>query len=150
MEVVAQLFDQRQNLKLALHIKGREWLVHQEEPWRSEQCPAERDALLLAARESAGLTLQEMRDAKRLDHRAEGDALIIARGKPSPEPKILSHGEVWEELGVLKHESEVALIWRHENVALGINENRLVQCNAPAIWPNKACDQIDGGRFAGA
>src|SRR5262245_31150 len=107
VELVAQPFDQRQDLELPLHIEGGERLVHQEELWRSEECPAERDALPLAARKSAGLALQEMRDAKRLDHRAEGDALLITRNEPSPEQQILSHGEVWEELSVLKHESQV-------------------------------------------
>src|SRR6187455_2783787 len=117
MELVAQPFDQRQDLELALHIQGGEWLVHQEKPWRSEKRPTERDALFFTARKAAWLAPQEMRDAKRLDHRGEGDAVVIARGEPFPEQKILSHGEVWEELGVLKHEPQVPPIWRHENVA---------------------------------
>src|SRR5262245_13198412 len=55
-----------------------------------------------------------------------------------------------KKLGVLKHKPDMPAMRRQEDPAVGINQNRVVERDAPAIGPGEPRDQVDGGRLAGA
>ena len=73
-DLVAQPLDVGQDLGLARLVERGERLVHQQEARAGEQRPADRDALLLAAGESARPAVEQRADAEQLD-----DVVEVAR-----------------------------------------------------------------------
>ena len=63
-----------------------------------QQCPADRDALPLSARETAGAARQQSADAERLDDLIEADArcrpVSSFAGKPPAEQQVLPDREM--------------------------------------------------------
>ena len=87
-EFVAERFDQRQDLELALGVERGERLVHQQDLRRGKQRPADRHPLPFAARQPRRLALEQMLDAERLDHAVEGDLPRGLRREPAAEQEI--------------------------------------------------------------
>lgn len=54
-----------------------------------------------------------------VDRRQSERALEPAKLAPEDRSQILAHGEVWPEREVLKHESQLALVRRHERGGAG-------------------------------
>ena len=65
---VAETFEIRQDLVLARIVEGRKRLIHEQQLGRGQQRPANGHALLLAAREKARTTAEQMSDTEQLDH----------------------------------------------------------------------------------
>jgi hypothetical protein len=65
--VVAQPFEVGQDLILSPRIERCQRLVHQQQPRARQQCTADRDALLFAAREPAGPAVEQLSDSEQID-----------------------------------------------------------------------------------
>ena len=150
MQFVAKRLDERQDLELALGVERGERLVHQQDLGRSEQRPADGHPLPFAAREPRRLALEQMLDAERLDHPAEGNLPRGLRREPAAEQEISPDAEMREELGVLENEPDPAAIGRHEDRGLRVHQHAAVEHDGAAIRPRQPSDQIDGHRLARA
>ena len=98
-QLVAQRFDERQDLELALGVERSERLVHQQDLRRGEEGAADGHPLLFPAREPRRLALEQMLDAERLDHPVEGNLPRGLRREPAAEQQIsactLRCGKSW-------------------------------------------------------
>ena len=79
--LVAQALDVGQDLGAPRLVERGQRLVHQQELRMGEQGAADRDPLLLAARQRGGAPFQQMADAQQIDDRGEiGSACRRLRG----------------------------------------------------------------------
>ena len=116
-EMIAQLFNERENLRLRPAVQRRKRLIHQQDLRLRQQGAANADALTLASREIARRTVQKRTDSQEVDDFVEvdrGSVMLLLR---SAEEQILSHGEVGKEARLLKHVAERPLMRRNESSA---------------------------------
>jgi len=133
---IAQPPDVGQDLGAALLVKRGQRFIHQQKPRMSEQGPADRHALLLAAGKGVGLALDQVSDAQQLDDRAEvaGHAALAAR-EPAAVEQVLAHAEMREEAAVLEDIADAAAVLGDEHAALGVEQGRSVDDDAAALRP---------------
>ena len=113
--------DEEAHLFAELRVEVREGLVEEENARLDDHRAGERDALLLAARELAGVALPEVAELHRLED--PGDALghLALRDAPhlEPEREVLPHRHVGEEGVVLEHHADVPLLrWQPHDVVV--------------------------------
>ncbi len=116
-EMIAELFDEREDFRLRLAVQRRKWLIHQQELRLSEQGAAKANALTLASREIAWRTVQKRTDPKRSTTSSKsivGPSWLLHRGAKK---EILSHGEMGKQARLLKHVAQRPLMRRNESSA---------------------------------
>ena len=117
-----------------------------------EQRPADRDALLLAARQlgRAGAS-SRCADAEQLDDLVE---LAVAARSSAREPaaveQVLAHGQVREQPPFLEDVADAAPVLRHEDAALGVGQHVAVDDDAALLGPDQPGDDVDQRGLAGA
>src|SRR5438093_7943229 len=108
-----------------LLVERAEWLVHQHENGVEDECPRERDTLLLSARQLGGAAIIESLKLNQLE--CTRDAVLQLRlpglSDREREGKILRHGHVREEGIVLKHDADVPSIMRHAQQGFAAQTN---------------------------
>ena len=72
-EMIAQLFNERENLRLRPAVQRRKRLIHQQDLRLSQQRAANADPLTLASREIAWRTVQKRTDSQEVDDFVEVD-----------------------------------------------------------------------------
>ena len=124
-----------ESLELELHllaelqVEGAERLVEQQHGRPIDQCPSERDALLLAAGHLPGAALSVAREADEIESLGDASALLLLVDLALPEavPDVLGHVHVREQRVVLEDRVDVAPVRRdardrlagQEDLALG-------------------------------
>ena len=116
-EMIAQLFDERENLRLRPAVQRRKRLIHQQDLRLSQQGAANADALTLASREIAWRTVQKRTDSQEVDDFVEVDRGPVMLSHRSAEDEILSHGEMGKKARLLKHVAQRPLMRRNESSA---------------------------------
>ena len=116
-EMIAQLFNERENLRLRPAVQRRKRLIHQQDLRLSKQGAANADALTLASREIAWRTVQKRTDSQEIDDFVEVDRGSVMLLHRSAEEQILSHREVGKEARLLKHVAQRSLMRRNESSA---------------------------------
>src|SRR4029077_11156478 len=145
---IPQPFDEGENFRLALIVEGRQRLIHQEKARRSKERPADRNPLLLAARQRARPTLQKMADAEKIKNRFELNLALPRRPEPAPEHEVLANREVGKKAAFLKYVSDAAPVGRDKNAGCRIDERRSVDRDPPAVGADKAADEVDERGFS--
>ena len=116
-EMIAQLFNERENLRLRPAVQRRKRLIHQQDLRLSKQGAANADALSLASGQIAWRTVQKRTDSQEIDDFVEVDRGSVMLLHRSAEEQILSHGEVGKEARLLKHVAQRSLMRRNESSA---------------------------------
>ena len=102
------------HLLAELEVERPERFVEQEHARVIDECPGERDPLLLAARELCRLALLDLRETDELEHLADLPLQVVAADSlaPQPEGDVLEDREVREERVGLEHRVDVTLVGR--------------------------------------
>ena len=116
-EMIAQLFNERENFRLRPAVQRRKRLIHQQDPRLREQGAANADALTLSSGEIAWRTIQKRTDSQKVDDFVEVDRGSVMLLVGSAEQQVLSHGEVGKEARLLKHVAQRSLMRRNESTA---------------------------------
>lgn len=94
-----------------------EWLVKEQKVGSRDDCPGEGDKLLLPATEEQRLAVLHCGDLRQqVVGEAQPLSFVEARHRPGRHGNILSHGQLWNELPVLRHVADAELrpaIGRH-------------------------------------
>src|SRR5207253_1842400 len=120
--------DIGEDLGLARLVERGQRLVHDEEAWSRQERAADRDTLLLAARQIRRPPVEEGGDAEQFDDLVDfaGPAAPLAiegRREPPAVKQVLPHAQMRKEAALLKHIADAAAAGRHEDAALGIGQD---------------------------
>src|SRR5579862_5097902 len=149
MQLVTQPRDKRQDLLLARRIERGEGLVHQQEARPRQECAADGDALLLAARELGRTAIEQAADAEQRHHRVKARTVRTTTALRAIE-KIAADGVMREEPAFLEHIAEPPLLGRQVDVARGIEQHHVADRNPSTIGPQETRKRIDEAGFAAA
>src|SRR5580700_5793851 len=87
-EMIAQLFNERENLRLRPAVQRRKRLIHQQDLRLSKQGAANADALALASGQIAWRTVQKRTDSQEIDDFVEVDRGSVMLLRRSAEEQI--------------------------------------------------------------
>ena len=125
-------------------------LVEQQSGGIRHQRACEGCALALAAGNLAGLAREQMRDAKRLEHRHHASAPFRGRNFHDAVLNVLRDCQMGEQREVLKHVAELTLSGRQVDALIGIEQRSRTDSYAAGIGTDEAGDAIQDGRLAAA
>ncbi len=138
-QFILQVFTQ-------LLVQGTQRFVHQQDARLVDQCPGDGHALLLPARHLRGLAVRERLQLHQLEHGIDTLAGFnrtqLANGQG--EANVVAHVQVRKQRIALKHHADVALVRRHVDQRLALNEY------LAAAGSLKASQHRQGGGLAGA
>ena len=105
-------------------------LVHQQHAGIAEQRAADRDALLLAARQARRSARQQRLEAEQRDDVGEGDEARPARGEARAVGQIVRDAEMRKQARLLEDVADAAQARRDVDPSRGVEEHRLVDRDA--------------------
>ena len=148
--LVAQALDIGQDLSLARLVERSERLVHEQEPRLREQRPADRHALLLAARQAARPAFEQVADAEEVDDRVEPGRrhALAAAGEPAPELQVVLDREMREQPPFLEHVADLTAVLRHEHAGVRVEEDDTVDRDPSPLRAHETGDGVDQRRLA--
>ena len=117
-------------------VEGRERLVEEQQPRSHREGARERHTLLLTAGQRCGRTLLVARQPDEVEQLPDACGLLGAPHTTSRQPvgDIRGDVEVPEQLAVLEHQREVALVRRHTRHVVA------VEADAPRVETLQPCD----------
>ena len=143
--------DLLDDLEVLLDERGRQAhrrLVHQQQPRPRHQRPADRDHLLLTARQRAGELAAPLEQAR--EQRVQPVEVIVelcAAPQHGAKLKVLPHGHVPEQPAVLRHDGDAA-----RRSARGTGQ-LVTSSPSSSTRPERGCtmpeDRLQRGRLAG-
>lgn len=132
-------------LLLEAVVDGGEGFIEEEDLRGGEDSASEGDALLFAAAERFGETIQEGAKLEEVDDIIEIRGTLSIAGPAIAE--IVEHGEVGKELVVLEKESDAALFGREKPSRDGVDPRGCIEMNGAGFGCEEACDEFEGCRF---
>ena len=139
-----------ENFRPGRVVERDQRLVEQERRRIRHQRSRERHALALAAGNLAGLARDQMRDAKRLEHRHHSRAPLLGRHFRDPVLNVLRDRQMGKQREILKHVSQSTLRHRHVDALIRIEEHSRAERYPPGIRPRESRDAIQQGRLSAA
>ena len=147
VEVVVEALDLGAHLHAQLGVEIGERLVHQEDARVAHQRPAERDALLLAARQLARLALEQVRD---VEHLGAPPCTFLSISSLRQLPHLQREGEVLEdrllriERVVLEHHRDVPVL------GIEVVDHAVADEDVAARHRDQPGDEVERRRLAAA
>ncbi len=131
--LVAQPLDIGKDFGLARLVQRGERFVHQDQSRARRQRPADRDALLLAARQGGRPAIHQVSDAQQLHDLVEVGIALRRRCKPAAIAKVLRHRQMRKQSRVLEHIADPAAMFRHEDSRCLCRQTRVRPTSIAAI-----------------
>ena len=146
VEILVEPLDLGSHLHAQLGIEVGQRLVHQEDGGIADQRAAERDALLLAARQLPGLALEKVGD---VEHARCVAHLLVDLGRRHPahlqrEGEVLVDRLVGVERVVLEHHRDVPVL------GIEVVDDAVADHDVAAGDRNEPGDEVEGRRLAAA
>ena len=144
VEILVEPLDFGSHLHAQLGIEVGQRLVHQEDGRIADKGAAQRDTLLLAARQLSGLALEKVGD---VEHARRVAHLLVDFGRRQPahlqrEGEVLVNRLVGIERVVLEHHRDVPVL------GIEIIDHAVADDDVAAGNRNEPGDQIEGRRLA--
>ncbi len=118
-------------------------LVHQDQARAGEQGAADRDALLLAARQQARPAVEQMADAEQLDHAVHVAVAFGGRREEAAVAQILPDRHMREQPRVLEDVADAAPVLGHEDARSRIGQHAPIGDDPALVRAQQPADQID-------
>lgn len=131
-------------------VEGAERLIEEKQIRSGRECASERDALALSAGELRGATRGEMISPKEMEH-FDDAAVADFRGEMADaEGDVVACGEVREERGLLRDESDGAAAGRDGDALVGFEKSAAGEGDAALMRCGQPSEDAEDGAFAGA
>ena len=152
-DLVAQPLDVGQDLGPPLLVERGERLVHQQQPRMGEQRAADRDPLLLAARQRVRPALDAARpmpSSSTIEPKSPATPPVAAR-EPAAVEQVLAHAEMREQAAVLEDVADAAAMRAARTCRARCRPaSRRRPTMRAALRPDQAGDDVDQARLARA
>ena len=141
-EIIAELTSERS-------VERRKGLVEQQQIGVRGEGSAERHALLLAARELAGVAWLQATEPEPLDHHLR--ALPAPRRRPTLEAEgdVVAHAEVRKQRVALEDVPEAACSRRAVDAARTVEQEQVVEDHTPGVGSDESGEAVQRQRLAG-
>jgi hypothetical protein len=143
----AQLVAERASQR---RVQGGERLVEQEQRRLDGERAAQRHALALATGELAGIAPLEAAEAEALNDVGHPTGPLHARTVAQPESDVVGHREVREQRVALEHVADTALLRRHVDPGVSIEQDTPSEGDPTGVRPDQSGQALQRQRLAGS
>ncbi|MCY1534768.1 hypothetical protein D9M68_701500 [compost metagenome] len=134
IQLLVQAFQVGQHLQLALEVERGQRFVHQQQARAGQQGAGDGHALALAAGELVRHTLQQMADAEQLDRLLQRHPPAVGGDAFVAELQVAPHRQVGEQVGVLEHVTQCALVRRDEPAVCAVLPELAIDPQVTVAW----------------
>src|ERR1700687_2304859 len=143
VDLIAQPLDIVEDLGPARYIQRGQRLIHEQNARLGEQGAADRPPLLSSTRQGLGLPAQQRAQAEELDDPRRFYEAFVRGAQALPIEQIRFHVQVRKEQRVLKDVANPALFRRQVDALCGIEQEQIIDANAPPGGLRYSCDCVD-------